>query len=148
MEPVTAATTVWTIAKTAGEVSTKLFELLKTLKDRDAQQKVDEILSQVRELKHSASELEDQNRYLRDKLRFKSDEYEFRMPFKYHKSRPDQPLCMKCFAKNIEAQMGEPFWSGTAEYRACLVCGESVKVSAGADAYSSPILRSDFPSGR
>jgi len=48
-------------------------------------QQVDEILEKVRELKQSASELEDENRDLREKLRFKSDEYTFHTPFCYHK---------------------------------------------------------------
>jgi hypothetical protein len=62
MEPVTTVTTVWTIAKTAGEISKKLYELGKNLKDREAKQQVDEIVDKLRELKQSASELEDENR--------------------------------------------------------------------------------------
>ncbi|HUO16562.1 MAG TPA: hypothetical protein VMX38_16360 [Verrucomicrobiae bacterium] len=115
MEPLTTVTTTWTIAKTAGEISKKLYEFGKTLKDRDLKQRVDEILDQVRELKQSASELEDENRSLRERLRFKSDEYEFRTPFYYHKAKPDQPLCPMCFAKQIEAPMSDS--SGM-----CLVC--------------------------
>jgi hypothetical protein len=115
MEPVSTVTTAWTIAKTAGEVSKKLYEFGKTLKDRDAKQHVDEILDKVRELKQSASELEDENRALREKLRFKSDEYEFRNPFWYHKSHPEQRLCPKCFASGIFAVMSD------ATDR-CLVC--------------------------
>jgi hypothetical protein len=42
MDPVTTVTATWTIAKTAGEVSKKLYELAKSLKDRDAKQQVDE----------------------------------------------------------------------------------------------------------
>lgn len=49
MEPVTTAATAWTIAKTAGEISKKLYELGKSLKDREAKQRVDEILDEVRE---------------------------------------------------------------------------------------------------
>ena len=41
-----ADTGVWTIAKTAGEISKKLYEVGKSLKDRDAKQRVDEILDQ------------------------------------------------------------------------------------------------------
>jgi hypothetical protein len=45
MEPVTTVTTAWTIAKTAGEISKKLYDFGKSLKDRDAKQQVDEILA-------------------------------------------------------------------------------------------------------
>lgn len=48
MEPVTTVTTAWTIAKTAGEISKKLYELGKSIKDREAKQHVDEILDQLR----------------------------------------------------------------------------------------------------
>jgi hypothetical protein len=107
MEPVTTVTTAWTIAKTAGEISKKLYELGKGLKDRELKQQVDEIVDKLRDLKQSASELEDENRELREKLRFKSDEYEFRNPFWYHKAQPKQPLCPKCFASSTPAPMGE-----------------------------------------
>lgn len=107
MEP-TTVTTTWAIAKTAADISKKLYEFGKNLKDREAKRQVDEILDSVRELKQSASELEDENRNLREKLRFKSDDYEFRTPFWYHKESPSQPLCPACFAKSIAAPMGEP----------------------------------------
>src|SRR5712692_3026659 len=100
MEPVSTVTTAWTIAKTAGEISKKLYDFGKNLKDREAKQEFDEISDKLRELKQSASELEDENRALREKLRFKSDEYEFRNPFWYTRAHPDQPLCPKCFASN------------------------------------------------
>jgi len=122
MEPLTTVTTAWTIAKTAGEVSKKLYEFGKNLKDRDLKQQVDEILDKVRELRQSASVLEDENRDLREKLRFKTDEYEFRVPFMYHKARPDQPLCVKCFVKNIEAPVERRTNSDRVEYCQCLVC--------------------------
>src|SRR5260370_36635514 len=128
MEPVSTVTTAWTIAKTAGEISKKLYDFGKNLKDREAKQQVDEILDKVRELKHSASELEDENRALQEKLRFKSDDYVFRTPFRYPKDGRDQPLCVKCFAKNIEAPMGEQGVDCAAQYRRCLVCGQTEKV--------------------
>jgi hypothetical protein len=129
MEPVTTVTTAWTIAKTAGEISKKLFEYGKVLKDREAKQQIDEIVDKLRELKQSASELEDLNRELREKLRFKSDDYEFRTPFYYDKSHPDQPLCPKCFANKIIGPMGNPGHQCRAEYCRCLVCGDCVEVS-------------------
>ena len=70
MEPVTTVTTAWGIAKTAGEIGKKLFELGKQVKDREIKQQLDEILDAVRELKQSASDLQDENRELREKLRF------------------------------------------------------------------------------
>jgi hypothetical protein len=115
MEPVSTVTAVWTIAKTAGDISKKLYELGKTLKDRDAKQHVDEIVDSLRDLKQRASDLEDENRELREKLRFKSDEYEFRNPLWYHKSDPNQGLCPKCFAKEIAAPMSKAS-------DLCLVC--------------------------
>src|ERR1700693_1751224 len=117
MEPLSTVTTAWTIAKTAGDISKKLYELGKTLKDRDAKQHVDEIVDNLRDLKQRASELEDENRELREKLRFKSDEYEFRTPFWYQNGCPNQPLCPKCFASKVAAPMSEQGLSCAAEYR-------------------------------
>lgn len=140
MEPVTTVTTAWSIAKAAGEISKKLFELGKTIKDREIKQQLDEILDQVRELKQTASELEDENRDLREKLRFKSDEYEFRTPFYYLKTRPNEPLCPKCFAKGIPAPMGELGQNCSQNWRKCLVCDRGVEVT--------PESRSAFYPGR
>jgi len=67
MDPVVT----WDLAKTAAEITKKLYEFGKNLKNREAQHELDGILDQVRELKQHASELEDENRALRDKLRFK-----------------------------------------------------------------------------
>lgn len=128
MEPVSTVTTAWTIAKTAGEISKKLYDFGKSLKDREAKQQLDEILDSVRALKQSASELDDENRNLREKLRFKSDEYEFHSPFYYHKSRPNQALCPKCFVNNIAAPMGKAGQGIAVEYCLCLVCNHSVQV--------------------
>lgn len=124
MDPSTA----WTIAKTAGEITKKLFELEKSFKDRDAKQKIDEILDELRALKQSASELEDENRELREKLRFKSDDFEFRTPFWYDRTHPQQALCPKCFANKIAAPMGEPGQGCGVDYRCCLACNNSVEV--------------------
>ena len=129
MEPITAATTAWTIAKNAGEIGKKLYELGKSLKDREAKQAVDDILDKLRDLKQSASELEDENRELREKLRFKSDAYEFRTPFWYDRANPKQPLCPKCFASGIPAPMGEPGQDTSSKYRRCLVCKEVIEVN-------------------
>jgi len=129
MGPATTVTTVWTIAKTAGEISRELYEFGKNLKDREAKNQIDEILDRVRELKQSASELEDENRELREKLRFKSDDFEFRTPFWFSKANPNQPLCPKCFASSVSAPMGEPGQGCNSRYRTCLVCSHSVEVS-------------------
>ena len=146
MEPVTAVTAGWTIAKTAGEISKKLYELGKTIKDRDAKRQVDEITDELRELKHKASLLEDENRELREKLHFKSDDYEFRNPFWYDKAHPDRAVCPKCFAKRIPAPMGEQGQGCTIEYRRCLVCGDIVRVTQ-QDHHTggSPLMRTDWP---
>jgi hypothetical protein len=89
---------------------------------------VDEIVDKLREIKQSASELEDENRSLREKLRFKSDDYEFRSPFWYERAKPNQPLCPKCFASNIAAPMGEPGQDCSPDYRRCLVCKDGIEV--------------------
>src|SRR6202030_3759629 len=102
MEPIA----VWSIAKAAGEISKKLYELGKTIKDHEAKRQVDVITDELRDLKHRASLLEDENRDLREKMRFKSDEYEFITPFWYAKAHPERALCAKCFANGIAAPMG------------------------------------------
>jgi hypothetical protein len=127
MEPVTTLTTAWGIAKTAGDISKKLYEFGKGLKDRDAKQYVDQIVDQLRELKQMASELEDENRE-RGKLQFKSDDFGFENPFRFELKHPDRPLCPKCFAKEIVAPMGEEGYGCALNYRRCLVCGELIEV--------------------
>jgi hypothetical protein len=122
MEPVTTVTTALSIAKTAGEISKKLYEFSRGLKDREMKQQLDEKVDTVRALKQSASELEDKNRELQEELRFKSEEYEFHTPFWYHKAKPDQPLCPKCFAGNIAAPIGGWGTGGYSGTRPCLVC--------------------------
>lgn len=106
MEPVTTVTTAWTIAKTAGEISKKLYELGKSIKDREAKQHVDEILDQLRELKHLASQLEDENRDLREKLRFKSSDYEFHSPFWFEKAHQTNHFAQSALRKRSAHQWG------------------------------------------
>jgi hypothetical protein len=120
--------TAWTIAKTAGEISKKLYQFGQSLKDSDAKRRVDEILDKLRELKQSASELEDENRELREKLRFKGDAYAFYTPFYYDKAHPNRPLCPKCFANNTASPMGEPGQGCTLGSRQCLACGHIIDV--------------------
>ena len=129
MEPISTVTSALGIAKAAGEISKRLYEFGKSLKDREAKQHVDEILDQLRELKQSASELEDENRALREKLRFKSDDFIFRTPFYYAKDNSIQALCPRCFAKQIAAPMGEPGQGVNSDYRQCLVCDYTVEVN-------------------
>ncbi|MGC9994619.1 MAG: hypothetical protein ABSE79_04805 [Terriglobia bacterium] len=126
MEPVTTVATAWTIAKTAGEISKKLYEFGKGLKDREAKNQIDEILDKVRELKQSASELEDQNRELKEKLRFRSEDFEFKNPFWFEKSHPDRALCPKCFVDELVAPVSEPIGSTSGTYRRCFHCGEAI----------------------
>jgi hypothetical protein len=129
MEPVSTVTTAWTIAKTAGEITKKLYEFAKSVKDRDAKQQIDEILDRLRELKQSAAELEDENRELVEKLRFNSNDYVFRTPFWYENAQPDRALCPKCFANKIAAPMDEPGFGCGDSYRLCLVCNNGVEVA-------------------
>ncbi len=135
-------TKAWAIAKTAADVTKKLFTFGKNLKDRDEKNQVDEMLEALRDLQQSAWELEQENRELREQLRFKSDDYVFRTPFRYHKDRPDEPLCMKCFAKGVVAQMGEQGFTCTAGNRRCLVCGHPEQVSQ--IRHPSPRQRGEF----
>lgn len=130
----------WEIAKTAGEISKKLYDFGKNLSNKDEKHQVDQILDQLRELKQSASELEDENRELREKLRFKSDDYEWHAPFWYAKDNPNQALCPRCFANKVAAPMGDRGQGCSSDYRLCLVCRNDVEVS-----HSAP--RSRMPSG-
>jgi len=122
MEPISVVTG-------AIEIGKKLYELGKSVKEYEIKHQLEQIGDKVRELKQSASELEDENRALREKLRFKSDAYEFRHPFWYEKTHPEQPLCPKCFASNIAAPMGEQGQNCSIHYRHCLVCSHSVQVA-------------------
>ena len=122
MEPITTATGALTLVKSAAEVSKKLNEVWKGLKDRETKQQVEAILDNLHDLKQSAAALEDENRELREKLRFKSDDYEFRNPFWYPKDQHDRPLCPKCFAGNVPAPMTEAWQEEAGVYRQCLVC--------------------------
>src|SRR5436309_608374 len=130
MEPISTVTGAWTVVKTAADISKKLYDVGKSLKDREAKQTVDEILDQLRELKQSASQLEDENRELREKLRFKSADYEFHNPFWYEKAHSEQPLCPKCLAKNVPAPMSavKQLYGSTRPSRWCLVCNNQIYV--------------------
>jgi hypothetical protein len=132
----------WAIAKTVGELITKAVSFRKNLKSSEEKREVDEILETLRDLKHSALELEDQNRELRERLRFKSDDYEFRNPFWYHRDRPVQPLCAKCFASHTEGPMGEQGRGCIESCCACLVCGKTTPVR---DFRPSPPPKTDVP---
>ena len=128
IDPVTG----WTLVKSVAEATSKLYEIAKGLKDREAKQKLDEVLDELREFKRQASEVEDQNRELREKLRFKSDDFEFKNPFWYEKNHPDRALCPKCFAKQIIAPVAEQFQgvSGVS-FRRCLHCETSIEAQRG-----------------
>jgi hypothetical protein len=117
-----------TLTKIVGEVSKTVLEIAKSLKGREAKRQIDEITDKLFKLKQQASELEDQNRELREKLRFKSDDYKFYNPFWYEKAHSEQPLCPKCFAKEIIGHMGEEGRGCTSNYRRCSVCENIVQV--------------------
>ncbi len=127
MEPVTAVTTAWTIAKTAGEVSKKLYEFGKNLKDREAKQQVEEIIDKLHELKQKATELEDENRDLKEKLRFKTEDFEFKNPFWFDKQHPERPLCPKCFSKGVIAPVAMPYDNDVGVWRKCLSCDSTIE---------------------
>jgi hypothetical protein len=117
-----------TIVNGVADATKKLYAVIKGLKDHEAKQKLDEILDELRELKRQASELEDQNRSLREKLRFKSDEYEFKSPFWYEKTHPDQPLCAKCFTDQKIAHVKVDHDEDGDTYGRCLHCEAYVRV--------------------
>ncbi len=129
MEPITTVTGALTLVKSAAEVSKKLNEVWKELKDRETKQQVEAILDNLHDLKQSAAAIEDENRELRERLRFKSDHYEFRTPFWYAKDNPELALCSKCFAQQIVAPMGETGQGCNDSYRRCLVCYNLVQVA-------------------
>lgn len=116
------------LAKTAGDISNKLHDVYKNVKDREIKQQVAGLLDQMQELKRSAYALEDENRDLREKLRFKSEDFEFRHPFYYESAHPDQPLCPKCFHEDKASPMGEDGQGAVSGHRRCLVCGHDVEV--------------------
>ena|SRR5215469_17577666 len=118
MEPISIVTGVIGIGD-------RVYKLAKNVKDHEIKHQLDEIGDELRDLKQSASKLEDENRELREKLRFKSEAYEFRNPFWYDKAHPDRPLCPKCHAKQIDGPVGE---LDDPQYRSCLVCGEAIRV--------------------
>jgi len=129
MEPITTVTGALTLVKSAAEVSKKLNEVWKGLKDRESKQQIEAILDNLHDLKQSAAKLEDDNRELRERLRFKSDYYVFRTPFWYAKDNPELALCSKCFAQQMAAPMGEPGQGCNESYRRCLACQNIVQVA-------------------
>jgi rubredoxin len=118
MDPVTDVTFTMNVANLAK----KLYEIAKSLKDREIKQRVDDVIDELRDLKQRASDLEDENRNLAEQLRFKAGEFDFNNPFWYEKAYPDRPLCPKCFADKKIAPMSEPRGEN-GSYRRCLVCG-------------------------
>ena len=99
-----------------------IFDLAQGASNSDAKRRLMEIYDTLMGLKRQAAELEDENRALKESLRFKSDDFEFKSPFWYERSHPDQPLCPKCFANQKIGQMSASYnWSGNSR-RQCLVC--------------------------
>ncbi len=144
MEPISTITSTLSLVKSAADISKKLNEVWKGLKDRETKQQVEAILDNLHDLKQSAASLEDENRELREKLRFKRDHYEFRTPFWFAKDNPKQALCAKCFSQQIAAPMGVEGQGCTKLYRQCLVCHNCVQVAEHPHVSSRP-MRSDFP---
>jgi hypothetical protein len=126
MEPITTLT----VAAKAAELGQKLYEVAKGLKDRETQQRIDEVIDDLRELKQQASVLEDENRTLRDRLRFKDDSYEFVHPFYYDREKDPQhtiPLCPNCFVDEKIATMAKPYRDFGGTYRRCHHCNAAVQ---------------------
>ena len=114
-------------AKSAGEITSKLNEIYRSVKDREIKQQIEVLLDKMQELKRSAYNLEDENRTLREHLRFKSDAFEFRPPFYYEKNS-EQALCPKCFQEGKAAPMGEKGQGCVGHHRKCLACHHLVEV--------------------
>jgi hypothetical protein len=135
IDPVTG----WTLVKGVAEATNKLYEIAKGLKDREAKQRIDEVLDELREFKKQTAELEDQNRDLREKLRFKGGDFDFKSPFWYEKAHPERALCPKCFAKQIVVPVGEQHQEESGyTYRRCLHCETNVEVARGSVSAASP----------
>jgi len=127
VDPVTA----WTIAKTAGEISKKLYELGKGLKDREQQQKVDEIVDKLRDLKQLASELEDENREVREKLSSRATTTIFGLPFGIQKTSLTCPFARSVLLRALLPQWENSTWTAPGRpYRTCLVCNNFFRYSA------------------
>lgn len=140
MDPVSS----FKIANTAADLSKKLFELAKAIKDRNIKQKLDEVLDELRSLKQQASELEDENRAIKEKARFNEDNYEFRNPFWFDKKHLDRALCPKCYSQKIAAPMSKTRNDGS---KYCLVCRGSIYEIAGtSDVLSVPSITEHYKS--
>ena len=106
-----------------------LYDVTQGVSNLDAKRQLMEVYDTLMSLKRDASDLEDENHELKERLRFKGDDFEFRIPFWFDRSHPDQPLCPKCFVAEKIGQMGEPYRSASGGvYRQCLVCDNTFKV--------------------
>jgi len=66
MDPISTASTDWTIARTAGAILRNLRDLGFRVRDPEARQQLCNIVTQVQDLIAAASDLEEENRDLRD----------------------------------------------------------------------------------
>ena len=125
MDPL-APLTLFNAIATAGK---NLYDAAQGVSNLDTKRQLMDIYDTLMSLKREASELEDENRDLKEKLRFKGDEFEFKNPFYYDKSQPDQPLCPKCFAAEKIGPMSEIRGSANSRaYRRCLVCDNCINL--------------------
>jgi hypothetical protein len=123
------AKTALELGKMATEFGKKIVSLITKVKDRAIREDLEQLLDESRDLKHLAIALEDENRELKERLRFNEDEYPIGGIFRYHKDRPHEPLCPKCFASRTIAYMSPPGEDGAApNYRRCTVCRAYVKI--------------------
>ena len=106
-----------------------LYEAAQGVSNLDTKRQLMDVYDTLMNLKHEASELEDENHALKEKLRFKSEEFEFKNPFYYDRRNANQPLCPKCFSVQKIGPMGELHrYANGAAYRPCLVCDNRVEV--------------------
>lgn len=93
---ISLATNVTNLMKT-------LFGVAKEQQRQEVKDQIIEVIDALQELKLRAVELEDQNRELKEKLRFKSDDFDYREPFYFEKSKPNVLLCPRCFVEHKRA---------------------------------------------
>lgn len=119
--------TLFNAIATAGKT---LYDIAQSTSKLETKQQLMGVYDALMNLKRQAADLEDENHELKAKLRFKGDEFEFKNPFWYGKGIPTDPLCAKCFYKEIIAPMGE-LYAATGVWRACLVCENRVEIERG-----------------
>lgn len=143
LEPISAIN----LAKNISDLTKTLFAVAKEQQKQETKEKLNEVIDALMDLKQRAVELEDENRELKEQLRFKSDDFEYRQPFFYDKSKPNVPLCPKCFVEHKRAapMSQQVHEDGGVIFRKCNVCDKLTYENVRQDRPSSP--GSYFPGG-